>query len=160
MAKVTKMNGEGGTSAGMFHHKYSGGGTDQFEFPSGDPHSHIGSTFAMTVQVELKAVVSDRISEGPREILQFKVINSAPPKFVAKGDGVDPNQTSIDDVPDRESGEYGDYTPPAYDEHAHDGYPPEADDDVVDGEVDEIDDPEAAEETPGVHSNPFTVVNN
>ncbi|WP_353107777.1 hypothetical protein [Gordonia sp. (in: high G+C Gram-positive bacteria)] len=151
MAKVTKMNGEGGTTAGMFHHKYSGGGTDQFEFPSGDPHNHIGSTFTMTVQVELKAVVSDRISEGPREILQFKVVNSAPPKFVSKGDGVDPNQTSIDDVPDRESGEYGDYTPPAYDEHAHEGYPPEADNEGV-----EFDDPESGDET-SVHSTPFLV---
>lgn len=116
MAIVKKMNGEGGTTAGMYHHKYSGGGTDQFEFPGGSPHDYIGDTFAMTVRVELKAVVSDRISDGPREILQFKVIDSAPPKFVAKANGEDPGQTSIEDIDDDPAGgNYGDYEPPSDD---------------------------------------------
>ncbi|MCF8610009.1 hypothetical protein L5G28_07520 [Gordonia sp. HY285] len=133
MSKVTKFNGEGGTSEGLYLHKYSGGGIDQFSFPSGDPHLHIGDTFSMNVRVELKAVVSDRTNEGPREILQFRVVDSAPPKFVARADGQDPNQTSIDDVEDRDGGTYGDYTPPPFDPAQKDGLDPEAADDTDDG---------------------------
>ena len=142
MAKVTKENGEGGTTDGMYLHRYSGGGIDQFEFPGGDPHAYIGDTFAMNVRVELAAVVSDRSNDGPREILKFKVVDSAPPKFVARADGVDPNQTSIDDLDDRGSGEYGDYTPPPFDEDQMNGAEP--------------DDVEPAQERP--HDNPFKVV--
>lgn len=113
MAIVKKMNDEGGTTDGMYHHRYSGGGTDQFEFPGDNPHDHIGDTFAMTVLVELKAVVSDRIADGPREVLAFRVINSAPPKLVAKAGGADPNQTSIDDYDDEGEAntDFGDYSP-------------------------------------------------
>lgn len=160
MSKVTKFNGEGGTSDGLFFHQFSGRPVDQYAWPSGDPSASKGDVFVLTVRAEVVKVVDDLVKDGPRKTIGFKVIDSKLGNLVARGDGVDPNQTSIDDVPDRDSGEYGDYTPPAYDEHAHEGYPPEVDNDVVDGEVDEIDDPEAAEETPGVHSNPFTVVNN
>ncbi|WP_298442457.1 hypothetical protein [Gordonia sp. (in: high G+C Gram-positive bacteria)] len=122
MAVVKKHNGEGGTTEGMFLHRYSGGGTSQFEFPGGDPHDYIGDTFAMTVSVELAAVVADRISEGPREILKFKVIDSAPPKFVAKANGEDPDQTSIDELDDAPAGgNYGDYEPPSDDPDAAPG---------------------------------------
>lgn len=116
MAQVSKHNGEGGTTDGMYLHRYSGGGVDQFEFAGGDPHDYIGATFAVNARVELTKVVSDRIADGPREILGLRVIDSQPLKFVARSDGSDPNQTSIDDMDESGEGapslDYGDYDAP------------------------------------------------
>lgn len=139
MSKVTQHNGENGTSDGMFLHRYSGGGTGQYEWPHGDdPRLSLGDTFVMNVRVELTKVITDEIADGQRQILGFKVVDSAIGKLVEKSGGIDPAQTSIDDMDD--SGGYDDYQPPAY-------QPP-------------LDEPaEPAEETDGAdHAHPFKVV--
>ncbi|QAX92866.1 hypothetical protein KNU39_gp55 [Gordonia phage Mutzi] len=100
MTKVTNMNGDGGSPAGMFFHRFSGGGPDQFEFPGNDPRAYLGDTFSMTVRAELVKVITDEIADGQRQILAFRVVDSAPVKLVARADGHDPAQTSIDDIDD------------------------------------------------------------
>lgn len=98
MAKVTNMNGTGGTSEGMYFNQFSGKPTTQYEFP-GDPREHRGDNFKLEVVVELTKVTSDTVKDGPREIVSYKVLESKPAVLVARADGHDPNQTSIDDVP-------------------------------------------------------------
>ncbi|QRY62711.1 hypothetical protein JVX90_00085 [Gordonia sp. PDNC005] len=156
MSKVEHQNGDSPktSTSGMFFHGYSGRPVDQYESPFGDddPRQHIGDTVVMTTRAELAAVVTDHIADGTRQTLKWKVIDSQVGKVVARSDGRDPNQTSIDDIGDSDSGEYGDYTPPQYDPDAHDGYPPEADEE----EGTEFDDPEADDDS--ARNNPFKVV--
>ena len=122
-----KENGTGGTTDGTYFHSFSGRPLDQYTSPFGtdDPRDHIGSTVSITVRAELTAVVTDHVSEGTRETLKFKVLDSKTGTVVAKADKSDPNQTSIDDVDVDEDTDYGDSPDP---------------DDVID--VDVIDDPD------------------
>ncbi|WP_411815695.1 hypothetical protein [Gordonia sp. SND2] len=117
MAKVTKHNGEGGTSSGLFFHQYSGKPIDQYEWPNsdGDPRANIGDVFVLTVRAEVVKVVEDEVKDGRRQTIGFKVIDSQLGKMVAKADGNDPNQTSIDDMGEGSSDDYGDYSPPQFD---------------------------------------------
>lgn len=117
MAKVTKHNGEGGTSSGLFFHQYSGKPIDQYEWPNsdGDPRANIGDVFVLTVRAEVVKVVEDEVKDGRRQTIGFKVIDSQLGKMVAKADGNDPNQTPIDDMGEGSSDDYGDYSPPQFD---------------------------------------------
>lgn len=105
MAKVEKLNGEGGTSEGMYFHRFSGTPTTMYEFRLGDPgqpldaedpRDHRGDTFVMEVRCELAKVVSDQTNDGDRDIIVWKVLDSKPGKRVARGQKHDPNQTTID----------------------------------------------------------------
>ncbi|QOC56066.1 hypothetical protein SEA_CLOWN_68 [Gordonia phage Clown] len=98
MSKVTNADGSGGSPTGLYFHRFSGGGPDQFEFPGTDPRAYLGDTFALTVRAELVKVITDEIADGQRQILAFRVVDSAPVKLVARADGHDPAQTSIDDL--------------------------------------------------------------
>lgn len=117
MSKVEKFNGEGGTSSGLFFHQYSGKPIDQYSWPhnDGDPRANIGDVFVLTVHAEVTKVVEDEVKDGRRQTIGFKVIDSHLGKMLAKADGNDPNQTSIDDMDD-ERGEdapsldYGDFS--------------------------------------------------
>lgn len=112
MSKVTKYNGEGGTSEGMFFHAFSGRPTSQYDWPNsdGDPRKNIGDVFVLTVRAEVTKVVEDEIKDGRRQTIGFKVIDSKLGNIVAKVDGTDPGQTSIEDIDDDPAGgDYGDY---------------------------------------------------
>lgn len=135
MSKVTKHNGTGGSSDGLFFHSFSGRPIDQYEWPNsdGDPRANIGDVFVLTVRAEVVKVVEDEIKDGRRQTIGFKVVDSKIGNIVAKADGNDPNQTSIDDVDSADAGEYGDYEPPAYDPEAP-GQPDDPAENVVEGD--------------------------
>ncbi|QDB74835.1 hypothetical protein KNU56_gp58 [Gordonia phage Arri] len=112
MTKVTNMNGDGGTSAGMYKHAFSGSPITQYEFP-GDPRDHRGDVYVFEVRAELTKVVSDHVKDGDREVIGWKIIDSKPARLVARADNQDPNQTSIDDVPPPDDNLDSDITEPA-----------------------------------------------
>lgn len=125
MAIVTTFNGQQGTSSDdLFFHAFAGRPVDQYESPfaDDDPRTHIGDIVVMTVRAELTAVVTDHISDGTRQSLKFKVVDSQPGKVIARSNGADPNQTSIDDADytDDEDTDYGDYTDDNADGDGHD----------------------------------------
>lgn len=142
MAIVKKMNGTGGSTAGMYFHAFSGMPNDQYTPPfDDDPREHIGETFVIEVRAELTAVTTDEIKSGKREKLSFKVVDSKVGKMVARADGSDADQTSIDDYDDEDddadgAGDYGDY----------------GDEVDIDAPVDDVEHDDG-------HDNPFTVVN-
>ena len=102
MAEVTKYNGEGGTTEGMYFHRYSGTPLSQHEFRTSlegepmDPREYRGDVFVMEVRCELSKVISDQTNDGDRDIIVWKVVDSAPGKRIGRGPKHDPNQTTID----------------------------------------------------------------
>lgn len=102
MTKTTMMNGTGGTSEGLFRHRFSGTPTTSYEFP-GDPRDHRGDVYVFEVRAELSKVVSDHVNDGDREIIGWKVIDSKPARLVERSDGHDPAQMTTDDVEDAET---------------------------------------------------------
>lgn len=110
MAKVQKMNGEGGTTEGMFFHRFSGTPVSQYEFrlsedgtPSendldaDDPRDYRKDVFVFEVRAELSKVISDSTNDGDRDVIVWKVLDSKPGKRVERGKKEhDPNQTTVD----------------------------------------------------------------
>ena len=118
MAKVEKMNGEKGSTEGMYTHAYSGIPPGQWEFRIGDseetvqglgaedPNDYIGSTFRISVEVKLGQVAKKDLANGTEDRLSLKVVNSGPLHLIKRGhkdepkkdaEPIDPNQTTIDD---------------------------------------------------------------
>lgn len=147
MAKVEKQNGEGGSTEGMFFHRFSGTPVSQYEFrlregddtPSDnpldadDPRDSRKDVFVFEVRAELSKVISDSTNDGDRDVIVWKVLDSKPGKRVQRGQkkpakseepDVDPNQMEL-------SEEAGDWTQEDHDKA--DGTPPTPDADPAGG---------------------------
>lgn len=111
MAKVTKHNGEGGSTAGMYFHSFSGRPIDQYESPFGDddPRDRIGDVVVMTDRMQLVGVVTDEVKDGTRQTLKWKCLDSKTGKVVERAGHIDPNQYSIEDYADDTEPRPGDY---------------------------------------------------
>ena len=119
MAEVTKMNGEKGSTEGMYTHAFSGIPPGQYEFRIGDdkdtvegldvadPNDYVGSTFRLTVEVKLGQVAKKDLANGTEDRISLKVTNSGPLKLIERGHKedktpksdepeTDPNQMTLD----------------------------------------------------------------
>lgn len=136
MAEVTKMNGEKGSTEGMYTHAFSGIPPGQYEFRIGDaedtaegldaadPNDYVGSTFRLTVEVKLGQVAKKDLANGTEDRISLKVTNSGPLKLIARGHKedktlksdepeTDPNQMTLDAA----AGDWTDSTEGAPDDH-------------------------------------------
>lgn len=128
MAKVTKHNGEGGSTDGMYFHSFSGRPVDQYTSPFGDddPRDRIGDVVVMTDRMQLVGVVTDEVKDGTRQTLKWKCLDSKTGKVVERAGHIDPNQYSIDDYDDDTTPQPGDYVPGTDEEPATEEAPDEA----------------------------------
>lgn len=106
------MNGEDGSTEGMYTHSFSGIPPGQYEFRIGDtsdtvqglgiedPIDYVGSTFKLTVEVKLGQVATKDLANGTEERLSLRVVNSGPLTLIARGhkDAKDPKSESQADV--------------------------------------------------------------